>query len=353
MGCLISFAVFMLLGIIGLLLEDEEPKDTQSAQNLTSQPSDGGRQALGNFDGDSTVLANRTDSTAADSIAVGGAMMAWQDIYAKQEVTPRPRTWTTEDVPMVHLQDRRQYVSDPDGYLTDWQKARADSFLCIMEQTQDVESAFIVVGHVPEKNAQQFAIDLGKKYGIGTADTQRGVTICLAVGDRKFFIATTQGVQADLTDLICGRIGDRYIIPNMKSGNTGAAVMQTCEALYYALAEGKPHLEDARVDAQISQMMSPVKKKDSGKEEYNVFYMILGVLLLGFLFWVFYRSYISGWRHVGSSSYSGNYSGSSSHDDDDDDDYSSSSSSYSSSSSSGGSYGGGGSYDGGGSGGGW
>ncbi len=335
----------MILGVIGLLLEDEEtstPQTNLSTTGLPPTPSEEGGHTLGQFETDSTgVLAN--DSTD----------VAWVDIYAKQEVHPTPREWTIDNVPMAHLEHKRQYVSDPDGYMTDWQRARADSFLYMIEHQLDVQSAFIVVGRVPNKDAQRFAIDLGKKYGIGTADTQRGVTICLAVGDRKFFIATTQGVQADLTDLICGRIGDRYIIPNMKSGNTGAAVMQTCEALYYALAEGKPHLEDARVDAQISQMMSPVKKKDSGKEEYNVFYVILGVLLLGFLFWVFYRSFISGWRHVGSSSYSGNYSGSSSHDDDDDDDYSSSSSSYSSSSSSGGSYGGGSSYDGGGSGGGW
>lgn len=348
----------MVLGIIGLMLDDDKPKDAQSAQNLTSQPSkesglrtssEGGRNALAKLDGDSLGRSVK-DSAVVDS--TGGATMAWEDIYAKQEVSPTPRMWTIDDMPMVHLQDKRQYVSDPDGYLTDWQKARADSFLCIMEHTQDVESAFIVAGHVPEKNAQQFAIDLGKKYGIGTADTQRGVTVCLAVGDKKFFIATTQGVQADLTDLKCGRIGDRYIIPNMKNDNTGAAVMQTCEALYYTLADGDPHLEDARADAQISQLISPGKEQNAQKEEYNLFHMILGVILLGGIFWLFFHKYIRGSRSVGTSSYSGSYSSSDDDDDDDDDDDYDNSSSYSSSSS-GGSYGGGGSYDGGGSGGGW
>ena len=120
-----------------------------------------------------------------------GRMMTDSAGMALNGDEPRPtlhpnRVWTIDDVPMAHLQHQREYVSDPDGYLTASEKACADSFLYMMEHGQNCESAFIVVGHVPDKDAHRFAINLGKKYGIGTAETHRGVTVVIAVEDRKF-----------------------------------------------------------------------------------------------------------------------------------------------------------------------
>lgn len=347
LGCLISFGLFMILGVIGLLLEDEEtstPQTNLSTTGLPPTPSKGGGHALGQFETDSTeVLAN--DSTD----------VAWVDIYAKQEVHPTPREWTIDNVPMAHLEHKRQYVSDPDGYMTDWQRARADSFLYMIEHQLDVQSAFIVVGRVPNKDAQRFAIDLGKKYGIGTADTHRGVTICIAVADRKFSLSTSQGVQEQLTDLMCGRITDRYIIPNMKADNTGAAVMQTCEALYFTLKDGEPHLADSIADARITQAMSQAPQKKMSDDEKTSVVVGFLVIIFGGIIWYVFKKFVpnpfrsshsyNGLSQSGSGSY--NYDS----DDDDDDDYSSSSSDYDDDD--GGSYGGDDSYDGGGSSGGW
>lgn len=341
----------MILGMIGLLLEDEEtstpqtstPQTNLSTTSLPTPPSEGGGHALGQFETDSTeVLAN--DSTD----------VAWVDIYAKQEVHPTPREWTIDNVPMAHLEHKRQYVSDPDGYMTDWQRARADSFLYMIEHQLDVQSAFIVVGHVPNKDAQRFAIDLGKKYGISTADTHRGVTICIAVADRKFSLSTSQGVQEQLTDLMCGRITDRYIIPNMKADNTGAAVMQTCEALYFTLKDGEPHLADSIADAQITQAMSQAPQKKMSDDEKTSVVVGFLVIIFGGIIWYVFKKFVSNpfrssHRYNGlSQSGSGSYNYDS---DDDDDDYSSSSSDYDDDD--GGSYGGDDSYDGGGSSGGW
>lgn len=335
LGCLISFGLFMLLGIIGVMLDDGPEKDAPAA----------GTQQLANM-GDSGRQRTYVDST--------GRMMTDSAGMALNGEEPRPtphpdRVWTIDDVPMAHLQHQREYVSDPDGYLTASEKACADSFLYMMEHGQNCESAFIVVGHVPDKDAHRFAIDLGKKYGIGTAETHRGVTVVIAVEDRKFSIATTQGIQQELTDQRCGRISDQFIIPNMKAGDTGGAVIETSQALYYQLAEGTPHLADGSDISRNYGLMSgnkPAEKKDS----FDGWSIIGGIIFLIIIFWWLWRNGTlsrSAGGGSGTSSYSGSYS---SNDDDDDDDYDSSSS-YSSSDS--GSYSGGGSYDGGGSSGGW
>lgn len=327
----------MLLGIIGAILDDE-PEKTGTT----------GTQQLANI-GDSNRQRAYADS--ARHVMTDSAGLALNGEEARP--VPHPdRVWTIDDVPMAHLELRSEYVSDPDGYLTTSEKALADSFLYMMEHGQNCESAFIVVGHVPDKNAHRFAIDLGKKYGIGTAETHRGVTVVIAVEDKKFSIATTQGIQDELTDQRCGRISDQFIIPNMKAGDTGGAVIETSQALYYQLAEGTPHLADGSDISRNYGLMGSSKPAEKTKTETDMWSIIGGIIVLGFIIWWFRKMklFSGGGSRGGTSSYSGSYSSNDNDDDDDDDDYDSSSS-YSSSDS--GSYSGGGSYDGGGSSGGW
>ena len=332
----------MLLGIIGVILDGDEKKAPTAETQQLANISDSNQNVIYARDSMGRIITDSTGKAVLDSAAMA---------RNAARPTPQPRLWTIDDVPMAHLKHQREYVSDPDGYLTVGEKALADSFLYLMEHGQNCESAFIVVGHVPDKDAHRFAIDLGKKYGIGTAETHRGVTVVIAVEDRKFSIATTQGIQEELTDQRCGRISDQFIIPNMKAGDTGGAVIETSQALYYQLAEGTPHLADGSDISRNYGLMSGNKPAEKKKTETNAWSIIGGIIVLGFIIWWFRkRLFSTSGSGGGTSSYSGSYSSNDDDDDDDDDDYDSSSS-YSSSDS--GSYSGGGSYDGGGSSGGW
>ena len=232
LGCATYIVGFILLGSLGLLfgLGDDQESPTAQATRF---------------------IAN------SDSAIV------------REKVLPHAgKTWTIDDVPMSHLENKNEYVSDPDGYLSAEQKQFADSFLYLLEHDQRTQSAFILVGHVKNKDTYRFAVDLGRKYGISTADEHRGVTVVIAVGDRKYTIATSQGVQGVLTDLQCNRIAQQFIIPNMKAGNTAAAVIRTAQALYYTMADGFPHLDGDSTTLQeyeslarqglVSQPPSPV-----------------------------------------------------------------------------------------------
>ena len=332
LGCAFSIVGFLLLGSIGLLFNLGNDKSTGSAQAVH--------------------FATPTDSSV---------------IAEHSSVESSSRVWTIDDVPMAHLVNRNEYVSDPEGYLTASQKEYADSFLYLLEHVQRTESAFILVGHVPDKDTYRFAIDLGRKYGISSADEHRGVTVVVAVEDRKYIIATSQGVQGVLTDMQCNRIAQQHIIPNMKAGKTAAAVIRTCQALYYTMADGYPHLDGdslSREDFERLESKGQVyvsrlsQSKGSGSEltpaQERTAGAIGTVICIGLLFLLWKirqrRSTMVEYYGTGATgSYSGSYDSSSYYDDDDDDDDYSSSSSYDS----GGSYGGDSSYDGGGSSGGW
>ena len=88
------------------------------------------------------------------------------------------------------------------------------------------------------------AQDLGNKYGVGDKDTRRGLVVVIAVDDKRYTIAPGQGLEGELTDVDCNHIAQAFIIPNMKSGNTDLAVVQTSQGLLTKIKTGKLTLQE-------------------------------------------------------------------------------------------------------------
>ena len=145
--------------------------------------------------------------------------------------TWQQREWTADDLPMVHLQDRTRYVCDPEGIMQQVYRDSADMVLANLEKNYQIESVFVIVSHVKGGDTFRMAQDIGNKYGVGRKETNRGLVMVIAVEDHESFIAPGRGLEGDLTDLLCGRIGDTYISGNMRKGDPDHAVLQTCQVI--------------------------------------------------------------------------------------------------------------------------
>lgn len=161
--------------------------------------------------------------------------------------TWKQREWTADDLPMVHLQDRTRYVCDPEGIMQQVYRDSADMVLANLEKNYQIESVFVIVSHVKGGDTFRMAQDIGNKYGVGRKETNRGLVMVIAVEDHESFIAPGRGLEGDLTDLLCGRIGDTYISGNMRKGDPDHAVLQTCQVIYDKLSTGiDPVLDDSQ-----------------------------------------------------------------------------------------------------------
>ena len=161
--------------------------------------------------------------------------------------TWQQREWTADDLPMVHLQDRTRYVCDPEGIMQQVYRDSADMVLANLEKNYQIESVFVIVSHVKGGDTFRMAQDIGNKYGVGRKETNRGLVMVIAVEDHESFIAPGRGLESDLTDLLCGRIGDTYISGNMRKGDPDHAVLQTCQVIYDKLSTGiDPVLDDSQ-----------------------------------------------------------------------------------------------------------
>lgn len=168
-------------------------------------------------------------------------------------LTVRARVWSADDIPMVHLEDRTKYVSDPESLLTKAMRDSADQNLRMLHTECGVQSVFVVVGKVKDADCFRMAQDIGNKYGVGTAKERRGLVIVIAVDDRRYFIAPGKGLEGDLPDIVCDDIARVCIVKNMKNNDLDLAVTQTAKAIYNQIKRGKTGLRQIDQTADLEE----------------------------------------------------------------------------------------------------
>lgn len=71
--------------------------------------------------------------------------------------------YKVEDIPMVHLQNRTRYVSNPDGVLSEAVVAVMDTTLFALEQKTGIQTLVVAVRQIEGKDCFDFAYQLGEK----------------------------------------------------------------------------------------------------------------------------------------------------------------------------------------------
>ena len=132
--------------------------------------------------------------------------------------------YNPDNLPVMYLQDRTKYVSNPDGVLSQRAVDIIDSTLYSLEQKKGVQSIVAVVKRIEGGDAYSFAIGLGRKYGVGTK-ANTGIVIVLASEDRTYYIVTGEGLEKFLPDAICKRVENRQMVPYLKEGNWDQAMV--------------------------------------------------------------------------------------------------------------------------------
>ena len=138
-------------------------------------------------------------------------------------ISLQAKEYTIKEIPMVHLQDRTRYVSNPDGILSDSAVSTMDQILYQLEQNTGIQTLVVVVTGIEGGDCFDFAYRLGKEMGVGQKGRDNGLVILLSTDERCIQFATGYGLEGVLPDAICKRIQSRYMVePFGKSDwNTG------------------------------------------------------------------------------------------------------------------------------------
>lgn len=192
------------------------------------------------------------------------------------EPTGTATVWNAQNIPLPHLRDGSQYVSNPDSVI---RQATVDSLNLVfqdLERNVGIESAVVIVNHIENQDPFRMAQDIGNNYGVGRKETNRGLVIVVAYEDRKYFIAPGRGLEGDLTDADCSRLARKFLTPFMRESNPDGAMLSLSKGIY-ALAVEKRELKGPTEDDLLV-----------GKAEDNAdFPMNASMFMLAFLFVIY------------------------------------------------------------------
>lgn len=176
--------------------------------------------------------------------------------------------WNADNIPIPYLQDSTQYVSNPDGVLTQGAVDRMNVTLQKIEHELGVQSVVVVVNHIENDDPFRLAQDLGNKYGVGYAD--RGLVVVVGYLDHSINMSPGRALEADLTDAECHRLEQRYVVPAMRAEMPDSGMIYLVEGVYSTLLQ--------KETPQMSQLTS---QSDDLDEEVATAIGLTFLFLLG------------------------------------------------------------------------
>lgn len=217
------------------------------------------------------------------------------------------------------------YVNDYAGIFSDEQSAR---IVEAGEELYDATTAQVVVLTIDSTDGEaisDYALEVGRDWGVGTKGENNGVLIVLAVEDRQVWVAVGYGLEGQLPDSKTGRLIDENAIPYYKNDEFADGT----EQLYFAL------LNEVRQEYGMDTVDAPEAASASDDIDWVGVLFAIGIVIVLVIIVIIIsnRPDKKGGKRSSGSGYSGGFDNYSSYD---------SGSSYSGSSGGGGSFGGGG-----------
>ena len=146
-------------------------------------------------------------------------------------ISLQAKEYTIKEIPMVHLQDRTRYVSNPDGILSESAVATMDQILYQLEQNTGIQTLVVAVTGIEGGDCFDFAYRLGKEMGVGQKGRDNGLVILLSTDERCIQFATGYGLEGVLPDAICKRIQSRYMVEPFGKGDWNTGMVEGIRAV--------------------------------------------------------------------------------------------------------------------------
>jgi uncharacterized protein len=127
-------------------------------------------------------------------------------------------------------------VNDFAAMLQPSERDELEQKLVAYADSTSTQIAIVTVVSLDGAPVQEYAAQLGYKWGVGTKENHNGVVILIAKEDRKGYIATGYGVEDGLNSQRCKEIYDNIVVPNLKASNTYRAFDESTDAMFAILA---------------------------------------------------------------------------------------------------------------------
>lgn len=162
------------------------------------------------------------------------------------------RGYRVADVQNVQIADRTRFVSNPDGILSAAAQASLDSLCYSLKERGIAEVAIVAVKDIEPRDMVTFSQELFEKWGVGDDKLDNGLGVLFVEDMREIRFHTGYGVEGVLTDAMCRRLQQEYMVPHFRDGDYSEGMVEGMMAVERLLTEGElPVAEDDDKEAML------------------------------------------------------------------------------------------------------
>lgn len=166
-------------------------------------------------------------------------------------------------------------VFDQANMLSGGEKQQLARKLTAYEDTSSTAIVVVTLTSLDGAPIDDYAISLGRAWGVGQKDKDNGVVVLVSKNDRKMFIATGYGVEGALPDAIANRIVERVMTPAFRKGDFYAGLDRGTDAIIQATAGEYTAPEETAASSS----------DDSGISTTLIYIFLILAYFIGSSFW--------------------------------------------------------------------
>lgn len=137
---------------------------------------------------------------------------------AKKELKPTDSFFVNDFAGVISQQDEESMLS-------------LGTALYKNENTFGAQVVVVAVNTVNGADMADYALELGRSWGVGNKEKDNGIVILLAVEDRKIEMAVGYGLEGAIPDSKAGRFLDAYAIPYLKQDDFSKGLKELYTAI--------------------------------------------------------------------------------------------------------------------------
>jgi len=122
-------------------------------------------------------------------------------------------------------------VTDDANVLTEDQKETIKSVLLQYQKDTSNEIAVLIVKTLGGETPVDAAVEVGRKWGVGSKEKNNGILMLVAYEDREIFIATGYGLEGAVPDIVAAGIVNEDMVPAFKQGLYYEGIMAGIDSL--------------------------------------------------------------------------------------------------------------------------
>jgi len=123
------------------------------------------------------------------------------------------------------------YVTDTASVLSAADRTQITETLTAYQKETSNQIAVLIVNTLNGEPIADVAVQVGRKWGIGTKENNNGILLLVTYSDREIFLATGYGLEGAVPDIVAKGIIEQEILPKFRDGDYAGGIKAGITAL--------------------------------------------------------------------------------------------------------------------------